>query len=307
MILSILSPITSLILIIVVGYVITKLNIFTNEMQKSLSNFVMKVTLPCMLVNSLQVEFNSTILINSIFAIFFGFFVHFIVLFISYNLLNRSARIKKDEVGLLSFGITFCNIAYIGFPVVSSILGQEALIYGTMLTISFNLITLTVGLKLCCQGRNIKLTPRDLISNPVIAIIIGLGLFILNFKIPEVILYPIQSIGNITTPLFLIITGSIVASNKIDKSFFSPSILMVSFFRLLVIPFIIYGILLLLPIDNFLRMCISINLAMPTGAIIVVLSRDYDLDSYLASKILVTTTLLSSITIPIITLVVRGV
>lgn len=306
MILSILSPIFSLILIIIIGFIITKFGIFTIDMQKSMSNFVMKITLPLMLLTSLQIEFDPKILINSMFALVFGFIVQGIALFISYNALKKSKRINNKEVGLLSFGITFCNIAYIGFPILNALYGQEAVIYGTMLTVSYNVLTLTIGLKLCCEGKNINLTKRDILSNPVIAIFIGFLLFILQIKIPDVVLYPFELIGAITTPLFLLITGSIVATNIIDKSYFSPSILMVSFFRLLFIPFIIYGVLLLLPINDLLRMALTINLSMPTGAFIVVMSREYDLDSYLASKILVTTTLLASITIPVIALVVNN-
>lgn len=305
MILTILSPLFSLILIIVLGFIITKFNILTVDMQKGLSNFVMKVTLPFMLLVSMQIEFDYQILKNSIYALILGFIFQGLSLLIAYKLFKKFKKIKAEEVGLLSFGTAFCNVGYLGLPILEALYGQEAVIYGTMIVVSYNVLSLTIGIKICLKSNKAKTSFREIFSNPVIAVTIGFILFALNIKIPHTLKYPIELVGNITTPLFLLITGSVVASNKLDKSYFDFSILTVSLFRLLLIPIFIYGVLLLLPLDNLLRMAITMNLSMPTGAFIVVMTREYDLDSYLASKILVTTTLLSSITIPIIALIIN--
>ncbi|MFV0504599.1 MAG: AEC family transporter [Lachnospirales bacterium] len=298
---TVLSAITTLLIIILLGFIITKLNIINRDTQKVLSDLLLKVTLPATLILSLQIDFDIQILTNCIIAIVVGFIVHCTSMTLAYILLNL-LKIPANKINELAFGITFCNLTFVGFPVISSVLGDEALIYGAMLVIAYNVLSLTIGIKMM-SGEKSKFKARDILNNPVLATILAIFLFAFSMKIPPLIFVPMEMVSNLTTPLALIITGSIIANYKVDISFFNKDILIMSFIRLLLIPTLIFIALIPFPIDSFLKDTLVLTFSMPSGLYISIIATKVGGNDALASKIVVTSTLLSIITIPIISFI----
>lgn len=141
----------------------------------------------------------------------------------------------------------FSNAAYMGFPLIQALYGKEGLLYASVFVTVFNILLWTVGYSMMtgtCQIREIIL---KILKTPVIyAVIIGLVLFLCQIPVSKMIQQPLSLIGNMNTPLSMIITGMIIAGSSIKKMICNQKIWLTLIIKMLIIPTICIGIFYLL-------------------------------------------------------------
>ena len=81
-----------LFIMIFVGYICAKRGFFSDEGIKSVTNFVLYIVIPCVIVNSFHREFDSAMMANLIKAFFAALFVHILNIIIATLLIH-----DKDE------------------------------------------------------------------------------------------------------------------------------------------------------------------------------------------------------------------
>lgn len=102
------------------------------------------------------------------------------------------------------------------FPLIEAMFGKEGLIYASSFVSMFNILLWTIGYMIVSRSFNINLAMKSIAKAPVLYdLIIGLLIFFFQIKIPSLISSPLSLIGNMNTPLSMIITGMIIASSKI--------------------------------------------------------------------------------------------
>ena len=139
-----------------------------------------------------------------------------------------------------------------------------------------------------------------LINPVIISIFIGLSLFILNIKLPYIINRPIELLGNITTPLSMIVIGSMLCLSSISECVRNKKLYIVSFIRLILMPILIYFILKGIVYDKLLFSIPIVIVSMPVASNTAILSSEYNANDKLASQLVFMSTLFSIVTIPII-------
>jgi len=97
----------------------------------------------------------------------------------------------------------------------------------------------------------------------------------------------------------MLIVGALLARYKLSEVFKGLSIYFVSLMRLVIIPLLVYGIMVLLSMPGDVTMVVVILSAMPVAVTTVIFAEQYGADSGLASKSVGVTTLLSIVTIPL--------
>ena len=138
--------------------------------------------------------------------------------------------------------------------------------------------------------------------NPcVIVIFIGLFRSFTDFTLPEFLAKSITGLGNCTTPLSMVLIGTMMTELTL-ASFKDWSTVYLAFMRLVALPFLALSIMRLLNADPIMTGCAVILTAMPAGSTTALLAEKYGSDPVYASKCLLTNTLFSLITIPIMTL-----
>lgn len=148
-----------------------------------------------------------------------------------------------------------------------------------------------------------KFSIKSIISPPIIGVLTGLSLFLLRIKLPLPIFNTLNMLGSITTPLSMIVIGSLLANSPIKETFINKKLYIVSFIRLLVVPSVVY-FLLSLYIKNPLLLGVPVVIsAMPAASNTAIMSKSYDANDQLASQAVFLTTLISIVTIPIISIV----
>lgn len=116
-------------------------------------------------------------------------------------------------MGLYVFMTTFSNIGFIGFPVMKSIFGDAAIFYTTVFNMVFNMSVYTYGLYIINMGSEAKIdvTWQKIMSPATYSCILALIVYLAHFHAPHVITHTITTVGDITTPLAMMIIGATLA------------------------------------------------------------------------------------------------
>ena len=110
--------------------------------------------------------------------------------------------------------------------------------------------------------------------------------------------YPITTIGNCNTAFSMMVIGMILADADI-MSLFNFEVLRYSLLRLIIMPAVLFGICILLGVPSLVTGVCVILTAMPAGATTSILASKYGCDEIFVTKLVVASTILSMVTIPV--------
>lgn len=298
---AITNSVVSLFIIILVGVYGSKKKIITAELNKGLTDILIKIALPFMIISSFMFTYDDTIKSNVLKTFYLSIGAYAVMAVVSYILL---IPVKKDKKTVLHFANVFVNTGYVGFPVLNSIFGSEGVIYGSIFNIFFVIFVWTYGIMLYkgkLEKGYLKNEIINLLLNPsIIAVAVGIIIMIFDIEIKGALLSSIKSIGNITGPLSMFIIGVILSNVKLKKHLKDWTVYYGIIIKLLIIPIIIYIISLLLKDSSKAAYSVIIMTAMPASAMTSILAESFNKEKEFAAIIVSATTLISLITIPIL-------
>ncbi|MPW25386.1 AEC family transporter [Alkalibaculum sp. M08DMB] len=291
------TSILTLFIVGIVGYYCRKKEILGEQTVQNLPRFLLDITFPCMIISSMQIPYSTNKLddLKAMFLISIGVYI-FSLLFAL--LIPKILRIEKEEdQGVYKFMSVFSNVAFMGYPVLLSIYSSEAIFYASVFNLPFNFLVFTVGIYFM-QSKFKKFNFKILINPSLISVFTGFIFFLFSIKIPNMILQPVEMIGNLTTPLAMIFIGASLTNVDIKKIFTEWRLYGISLIRLIIIPMIILLVLRNFVQDPLLLGIPVIICGMPVAANCAIISSQYGCDSDIASQGIFMTTLLSMFTIP---------
>lgn len=293
----IVNGVISLFLIILVGVYAAKKRIITKEINKGLTNILLKITLPCLVVSSFIFDLSDELKDNIIRCFIYSPLVLIISIVISYILL---IPIKGEKKIIIQFANVFSNCGFIGFPIVFSIYGNEGVIYASIFNLFFTAFLWTYG-AILFNGKMKREDIKKVLLNPaIVAVFIGLIIMIFGFDIPSVLSSTLDLVGNMTSPLSMIIVGVILGNAKIISYLKDKTIYYSAFLKLIIMPCILILISKLLKDTSLVIKTLIIVTAMPAAAMTSILAESFDKESEYSAVIVFITTLFSVITFPIL-------
>ncbi len=265
--LTVLQLTLKLVIFIAVGFAARKLRVMPDGFDRMLTRFVMAIPLPCMIINSFNVEFSMQDLINCpvLLALAVGSMAaQFVIAQLIYIKMGRTGVARSARFALL-----FTNFTFFGLPVVSELYGAQGVFYYVIFTLPIRIIfyggaPLTLGE----PGRrlDVKDTVKKFICEPVVAVFIGFFLYVTQLPLPEVIESAVSTLGNMASPLGLILCGSIIADAQLKGVLKYPCVLWVTALRLLVMPAVMMGAFLLLGVEHDIVRTTVFYFAMPVAS-----------------------------------------
>lgn len=286
-----------LFLILLIGFYARKRNIISGDMTGKLSNLMLQVTHPLLIISSFDFELSNEVLRNALVIVVLSLFIHLISMLIAKFIYFRY---EKSTRSVLKFITVFSNCGFMGFPVLYSIFGSKGVFYGALYTIPFNALALYYGV-LVFSGKRDKNTIKKVLTHPVIlSVAVGMILFILKIQLPRPVSEAISMTGSVTSPLSMLIIGALLADVPFRGILRGSDVYLGSLMRLIVMPLIVYGLLSLLPLPKLIMQVCVILVAMPASANTAILSEKYGGDALLSSKLISITTIFSVLTIPLI-------
>ena len=300
---TVLVEIFALFVIMGVGFLLGKRALLDKASIHGLSNLVIKVALPSLILVSLQKPFTPELLGDALITLVAATVYYAGAIALGY-LFVRLLRTPKKQVGALVFSLAFSNAGFVGFPVIVSILGQGSLFLAAIHNVLFNLLAFSVGIVIVSGsgGEKVRFPIAKLLNINVLAAIAGFILFLLSITLPPVIQVPLKLLGNTTTPLAMLVVGAILANVPARAVVGDWRLYVISAVRLLVLPAVAGFACYFAGVSRELLGITVIVAGMPAASNTTLLAELYGGDSETASSIVFLSTVFSIATIPIIAL-----
>lgn len=280
-------------LMMAAGYYFRKKGTINDDTTSRLSSILLMAATPCTLITSFNQEYSSQKLAGLMIALGLSFLIYLL------NIAMASILCKKQD-GMGKFCLIFSNAGFLGIPLVTGLLGIEMVFYLSPFISCFYLFVWTVGVVLISGNRK-TVTFAKIITNPCIwATAAGIVVFLLPFKLPSAIMEAVAMVGNMNSPLAMIILGSYMAKTNLFDMFRDRRAYVISFFRLMLLP----G-LALIPLSftparySQIAMIILIGASAPVGALAPVFAQMFHKDTDEGAQIVSLSTILCVITMPL--------
>jgi predicted permease len=211
---------------------------------------------------------------------------------------------NTSDRGIVAFALVFGNVGFMGYPVVASIFGQQAVFYAAVLNVVNTFAVFTVGTMMITGGQGSdreRFNKKVLYSTPMLAAYLSMLIVALGIdNIPGYVSQPLTMIGNITVPAALLIIGSSMSQLPLRALLGTPVVYATTFLRLAVLPLGVHFLCRALGFDPFVTNINTVVIAMPVATYGTILCLKYGRDTTLIAELTFITTLLSMITIPLL-------
>lgn len=298
--LEILSVIAPLFLIIFASALLQKFKQVGEHWSVALNEYALKIGLPVLIFSSLaKIPFSfkseaPLIAANSIFLLL-GFLLAIIV--------GKILRLNKQMFLTLFICFGFSNIAYLGIPVLTQIMGEKIIPTASLIVAVYLIWQFTFGTGYIEYALDKRRVSKDmlgnLLKNPLLlAVVLGIIAGTANIAIPAVLLKSLEMINASVTPTVLVVIGLFIGKSKIGKITEWIPVLAFSILTLMILPAIFYfGV----KFFGFLPSQFSssiIEAAMPLAITPFALADKYNLDKTFIARSIVLSTILSVISLP---------
>lgn len=292
----------TLFVVVVVGYVAGRLGYLGGDFDRQLSRLVINITCPALILSSSMTgelpdrRFILPLLLISV--------ITYVVLTAVAFLLPRYLTKRRDDEGVIGFALMFGNVGFMGYPVVASIFGHEAIFYAAVLNVVNTFAVFTIGTILITGRGEVggrRFQKKVLYSTPMLAAY--MTMLIVAFEIdniPAAVSQPLTMIGNITVPAALLIIGSSMSQLPLRALMGNLTVYLTTALRLVLLPL---GVYYLTKNLGFSELVVNINtvvIAMPVATYGTILCLKYEKDTTTITEATFITTLFSMITIPLL-------
>lgn len=288
--------------LVVVGYVAGKLGYLGGDFDRQLSRLVINITCPALILSSAMTgelpdrRFILPLLLISV--------ITYIVLAVIAFLLPRYLTHRKEDEGSIGFALMFGNVGFMGYPVVASIFGHEAVFYAAVLNVVNTFAVFTIGTILITGKGEVegeRFQKKVLYSTPMLAAYLTMAIVALEIdNIPEAISQPLTMLGNITVPAALLIIGSSMSQLPLRALMGNFTVYVTALFRLAILPIAVYYLCLLMGFSRFVVNINTVVIAMPVATYGTILCLKHQKDTTFITEVTFITTLLSMLTIPLL-------
>ena len=198
----------------------------------------------------------------------------------------------------------FGNVGFMGYPVVASIFGHEAVFYAAVLNVVNTFAVFTIGTVLVTGSSEVegsRFQKKVLYSTPMLAAYLTMAIVALEIdNIPAFVSQPLTMLGNITVPAALLIIGSSMSQLSLRTMLGNRTVYLTTLFRLVLLPVAVYYLTSLMGFSDFVVNINTLVIAMPVATYGTILCLKYGRDTTVITEVTFITTLLSMLTIPLL-------
>ncbi len=304
------SQILMLAILVLIGLGASRFMVITPSTKDFLARIIFNITLPAMLfTNFSRINLTPRLFGNSLLCLLLSISVLSFMLLIGW-ISSGILRLKREDSGIFRIHSMLGNIMYIGFPVISSLFGNEGLLYASFFALVSNILMWTVGVMTISSGRDrsFVVNLKHIVNPNTIAIVAGFLLFLTSLKIPKIILDPLSGLGGSNTYLSMIYIGAVLYFASIRDMMGRKSIYFLSLNKMIIVPLMLIGIFaflnsfLTVRIESIIISVLVLQAAMPCMVNVVILANYLGEDDSLATANVFFTTILSIFTLPLILL-----
>ena len=288
--------------LVIVGFMAGKLGYLGGDFDRQLSRLVINITCPALILSSAMTgQLPDRRYILPLLAISV---ITYVVLTAVAFLLPRYLTRQQQDEGVVGFALMFGNVGFMGYPVVASIFGHEAVFYAAVLNVVNTFAVFTIGTVLVTGSSEVegsRFQKKVLYSTPMLAAYLTMAIVALEIdNIPAFVSQPLTMLGNITVPAALLIIGSSMSQLSLRTMLGNRTVYLTTLFRLVLLPVAVYYLTSLMGFSEFVVNINTLVIAMPVATYGTILCLKYGRDTTVITEVTFITTLLSMLTIPLL-------
>lgn len=298
--------------IMVLGYFLKYSKRIDGTFDRALSKLLLEAVVPCLILSSV-LNANNIPPADQVLRLFGLAFLVYGILIVIGEITVRVLMLPQGRRGVYRFATLFGNVGFVGFPVISAIFGQDALINAAMFNIPFNLLVFTLGpiwlmsdrteeVDELASGAKLRLNPRMFLTPCNVACVAVIPLCLLGIHNIPVASQLTQTVGAMTTPGALIIVGSNLANMPVKDLLGGWRFYVQALICLILSPLAVWGVLHFIVSDPVILGCMVVLAGMPVATNGTLLCFQYGGDMKGMSQTTFITTLFSFVTTPLLVL-----
>jgi len=287
--------------VLLIGFVASRTRYLTNLCVDQIQSFMMKITLPFLILTGVANGGSRTELINMwpfAIEIFFMFFLAIFIGFVSGKLMG----LKKPELNTHACSTSFVNSALVGFPIITAVFPERSGLYIASYMVVETVMTWTagVGILSSAQGKA-QISLKKMLTPSTIGLIIGLTMIFAGIQPKNIVWDAMTGVGNLQKYIGLLYIGADIGRRGFKKLFEKPKVFLTIPVKLIIVPLSFFFILKTFGILNDEMLLAGTIFAMlPSMLIVTVLAQEYDAAPDYAVASLLATTVGCLFTMPIV-------
>ena len=265
---------------LLIGILCRKTGLVAGSARQSFTNFLLYVSLPCMVFQSFDMEFTWQTMKQGALA-----FVIALATAMAALVFGKIAyrRVPADQRCIMEYGTLVNNAGFVGLPVVESAYGQAGLFLGSLFIIPNRIMMWSAGISLFTDAP-LKQRVKSVLLNPgIIAVWLGFARMMFRPALPSFAVRAVSALGAMSGPL-------------------EPKAFVLVAVRQFLFPLAALAVLRLLGADALTTNIAVVITGMPIGSSTAILADKYGANAAFASKCVFVSTVTSLVTIPILTL-----
>lgn len=285
-------------LFMMIGLWLFRTGKLTKAGSKDLGNVLIYVIMPCVVLNAYVTEFSRERLEGLLWAFGLSVATLLLAMVISQVIFRRHP--------IENFGTAFSNAGFMGIPLVSAVLGTEAVFYTSAFVALLNILQWTYGVFVITRDRK-QISAKKILTNPVLlSLVAGILLFLLPVRLPGVVTSTVGSIAGMNAPVAMISLGAYLAQTRLKELFTDKTAYASTLVRLLVIPLLTLALLWLAPKEYMdLKLAVLIVAITPVGSNVAIFAQIHNQNYTQAVKSVCLSTLCSIVTMPLLVALAR--
>lgn len=301
-----LQGIFEILFMIGIGFVLSKKGWFGPDTSAILTRLIMKVALPLFMICQLERDFTHDLLLR----IAPDLALPFLSILLAYVVGRAAAaalHIRRERQGIFITCFFVANTIFIGLPVNLALFGTQSVPSVMLYYMANTTMFWTLGIYHIVndstggQG-NMPLfslqTVKKVFSPPLVAFLIGLALIMADVKLPEFLHVSFQYVGNLATPLSLIVIGIEMSSLPLRSVQWDRDLIGVLMGRFIVCPLCVLALLPFVSVTPMSAQVFTMQASMPAMTQMTVVAKAVGADVRYATEISFITVVLGLIVIP---------
>lgn len=291
------------------GFLLRRRGWLTTEADQSLMRLTINLLLPSLIFDSVLNNAALRRPENLLLPPLLGFVMVGVGMGVAGCFTGLAGMKAKPERRTFMFVAGLQNYSYLTIPLCLSLFGSGTMGVLFVHNVGTDMAMWTLGIA-ALTGHGIGGGWKRIVNAPLIALVLALLLNFLGVWIHppvviiimgRIILKGIHWLGQSAIPMALILIGAIVADHFEEAHGENPgrTVLAASLVRLVVMPILFLLLVIFFPCSMDLKRVLVLQGAMPSATLPIVLSRHYGGDPRIAVQIVVGTSLLGIVTIPL--------
>ena len=302
-----LEGIFEVLFIIAIGVILSKKGWFGSNMSAVFSKLVMKISLPLYMLCQMEKDFTH----DSLIRIAPDFLLPFASIFLAYIVGRIAAKvlhIRRERQGVFVTCFFIANTIFIGLPVNLALFGTQSVPSVMLYYMANTTMFWTLGIYHIVndsQGGkgNMPLfsaqTIKKVFSPPLMGFLIGLALVLANIKLPNFLLTSFQYVGNMATPLSLLVIGIEMAGISLSDIHWDRDVVGALIGRSLVCPACVLALLPFIPVTPMSAQVFTMQASMPAMTQMTVVAKSIGADVRYSTQVTFITVVMGIVVIPL--------